>query len=96
MCVRNCQPIFEALGFNADLRQLLMAETEVYGLISGSSWLRQSLVAQFEEMGYRRNPYDKCIMTLPRQASDGALRLGKSQGKDGDLFATHISMRVSF
>ena len=44
-------PNFEALGTDADPRQLLMAETEVYGLISGPSWLRQSLVAQFEEMG---------------------------------------------
>eukprot|EP00973_Karenia_brevis_P007446 1006978-Karenia_brevis.AAC.1 len=42
-----------------------MAETEVYGLISGPSWLRQSLVADVEYMGYQRNPYDKRIMTLP-------------------------------
>ena len=46
-------PNYEALGIAADPRQLLMAETEVYGLISGPSWLRQSLVAHFEEMGYR-------------------------------------------
>ena len=51
-------PNFEALGFKVDPSQLLMAETEVYGFISGPSWLRQSLVAQFEEMGYRRNAYD--------------------------------------
>eukprot|EP00973_Karenia_brevis_P013689 1856686-Karenia_brevis.AAC.1 len=46
-----------------------MAETEVYGLISGPSWLRQSLVADLENMGYVRNPYDKCIMTLPSSNS---------------------------
>ena len=38
-------PDFEALGIKADPRQLLLAQTEVYGLISGPSWLRQSLVA---------------------------------------------------
>ena len=64
-------------------RQLLMAETEVYGLISGPSWLRQSLVVQFESMGYVRNPYDKCIMTLPRQTSGGVLHPGKPQDKSG-------------
>eukprot|EP00973_Karenia_brevis_P029666 4091832-Karenia_brevis.AAC.1 len=42
-------------GFNVDSRQLLMAETEVYGLISGPSWLRQSLVADLAYMGYQRN-----------------------------------------
>ena len=52
-------------GYNVHPEQLLMAETEVYGLISGPSWLRQSLVADFEMMGYQRNHYDKCIMTLP-------------------------------
>ena len=52
-------------GFDVDPRQLLLAETEVYGLISGPSWLRQSLVADLEALGYVRNPYEKCIMTLP-------------------------------
>ena len=52
-------------GYDLDPRQLLLCETEVYGLISGPSWLRQSLVADFESMGYRRNPYDKCVMSLP-------------------------------
>ena len=52
-------------GFNLDPRQLLLCETEVYGLISGPSWLRQTLVDEFESMGYVRNMYDKCIMTLP-------------------------------
>jgi len=51
-------------GFDLDPRQLLLCETEVYGLISGPSWLRQSLVCDFEQLGYVRNPYDKCIMTL--------------------------------
>ena len=58
-------------GYNVHPEQLLMAETEVYGLISGPSWLRQSLVADFEDLGYVKNPYDKCIMMLPpRNGSD--------------------------
>eukprot|EP00973_Karenia_brevis_P073323 10186756-Karenia_brevis.AAC.1 len=56
-------------GFNVDPRQLLMAGTGVYGLISGPSWLRQSLVADLEYMGYRRNQYDNCIMTLPSKTN---------------------------
>jgi hypothetical protein len=43
---------------------LLLCKTEVYGLISGPSWLRQSLVVCFEQLGYVRNPYDRCILTL--------------------------------
>ena len=54
-------------GFNADPRQLLLCKTEVYGLISGPSWLRQSLIVNFEALGYIRNPYDKCIPTLAAQ-----------------------------
>ena len=52
-------------GFSVDPRQLLLCETEVYGLISGPSWLRQTFVNLFEELGYVRNRYDKCIMSLP-------------------------------
>eukprot|EP00973_Karenia_brevis_P054360 7552378-Karenia_brevis.AAC.1 len=46
-----------------------MAETEVYGLISGPSWLRQLLAADLEYMGYQRNPYDKRIMSLPSKTN---------------------------
>ena len=70
------------LGYDVDPRQLLTAETKVYGLISGPSLLRQSLVAQFESMWYVRNTYDEFIMTLPRQTSNGALRSRKPQSKD--------------
>ena len=64
-----------AAGFNLDPRQLLLCETEVYGLISGPSWLRQSLVATFEALGYRRNPYDKCIVMLPPADSGDVVNL---------------------
>ena len=43
----------------------MICETEVYGLISGPSWLRQSLVEFLEKLGYVRNPYEKCAMVLP-------------------------------
>ena len=52
-------------GYNVDPRQLLMCETEVYGLISGPSWLRQTLVTYLTGLGYVRNPYEKCAMILP-------------------------------
>ena len=63
-------------GYDLDPRQLLVAETEVYGLISGPSWLRQSLDADFEPLGYVRNPYDKCIMTLVDKNAKGNLVSG--------------------
>ena len=52
-------------GYNLHPDQLLLARTEVYGLISGPSWLRQSLVADLEDLGYVRNKYDRCILSLP-------------------------------
>jgi len=63
-------------GFDVDPRQLLMAETEVYGLISGPSWLRQTLVSDFESWGYQRNPYDKCIMTLKSSRAGEVVNAG--------------------
>ena len=69
-------PGMKEAGFDVDPRQLLVAETEVYGLISGPSWLRQSLVADFEALGYERNPYDKCIMTLADPKAENHLNAG--------------------
>ena len=63
-------------GFDLDPRQLLLCETEVYGLISGPSWLRQSLVHDFEQMGYVRSKYDKCIMALPSTDPDSHINDG--------------------
>ena len=42
-------------------RQLLRVETEIYGLVSGPSWLRASLTVDLLAAGYRKNPYDKCF-----------------------------------
>ena len=53
-----------------------MAETEVYGLISGPSWLRQTLVSDFESWGYQRNPYDKCTMTLKSSRAGDVVNAG--------------------
>ena len=76
MPTNRSQPIYTSLppgmiesGHRVDPRQLLQCETEVYGLISGPSWLRQSLVTYLEELGYRKGRYDKCIMTLPPHTS---------------------------
>ena len=50
-------------------RQLLRVETEIYGLVSGPSWLRASLTVDLLAAGYVKNPYDKCLFTL--FSSDG-------------------------
>ena len=65
-------------GFDIDPRQILICETEVYGLISGPSWLRQSVVGFLEKLGYVRNPYEKCAMVLPPEPK--ALIDDKSSG----------------
>ena len=52
-------------GFDLDPRQLLLCNTEVYGLISGPSWLRQSLMSFFLSNGYVHNHYEKCALALP-------------------------------
>ena len=44
--------------------QLLRVETEIYGLVSGPSWLRASMTVDLLAAGYIKNPYDKCLFTL--------------------------------
>ena len=44
---------------------LLKVETELYGLVSGPSWLRASLSMDLQEAGYVKNHYDRCMYTLP-------------------------------
>ena len=45
--------------------QLILLETEVYGLVSGPAWWRKSLLMILtKELQYRINPYDRCILTL--------------------------------
>ena len=52
-------------------------ETEIYGLVSGPSWLRASLTVDLLDAGYVKNPYDKCLFTLfsSDETSEGQLLL---------------------
>ena len=58
-------------------RQLLRVETEIYGLVSGPSWLKASLTVDLLTAGYVKNPYDKCLFTLfsSDETSEGQLLL---------------------
>ena len=57
--------------------QLLRVETEIYGLVSGPSWLRASLTVDLLAAGYVKNPYDQCLFTLfsSDETSEGQLLL---------------------
>ena len=59
------------------LGQLLRVETEIYGLVSGPSWLRASLTVDLLAAGYFKKPYDKCLFTLfsSDETSEGQLLL---------------------
>jgi len=89
-------------GIELDPRQLLLCETEVYGLISGPSWLRQSLVKDLEDMGYQRNPYDKCVFTLPPSGSaaevvnDGAVLIEVDDILEGGNAVHREKMKVFY
>ena len=53
-------------GCTAD--QLILLHTEVYGLVSGPSWWRRSLLeVLISDLGYQLNPFDKCVLTLPQE-----------------------------
>eukprot|EP00435_Cladocopium_sp_Y103_P022410 s406_g5.t1 len=48
-----------------DPRQLLLLLTEIYGLVSGPSWWRRTLLkVATERLRYVMNCYDRCILTL--------------------------------
>ena len=57
--------------------QLLRVETEIYGLVSGPSWLRASLTVDLLAAGHVKNPHDKCLFTLfsSDETSEGQLLL---------------------
>jgi hypothetical protein len=49
-----------------DERQLLLLKTETYGLVSGPSWWRRTLLkVATEQLDYVVNCYDRCVLTLP-------------------------------
>ena len=57
--------------------QLLRFETDIYGLVSGPSWLRVSLTVGFVGCRLLKNPFDKCSFTLfsSDETSEGQLLL---------------------
>ena len=57
--------------------QLLRVETEIYGLVSGPSWLRASLTVDLLAADLKKKPYDKCLFTLfsSDETSEGQLLL---------------------
>ncbi|CAL1150714.1 unnamed protein product, partial [Cladocopium goreaui] len=64
-----------------DPRQLLLLLTEIYGLVTGPSWWRRTLLkTATEKLKYEVNCYDRCILTLPaeesKRGSPGALSDG--------------------
>ena len=51
--------------------QLILLETEVYGLVSGPAWWRKSFLHILaKQLGYRINPYDRCVLTLDAEGHD--------------------------
>ena len=53
-----------------DERQQLLLKTEIYGLVSGPSWWRRTLLkVATEQLGYVVNCYDRCVLTLPSKSS---------------------------
>ena len=63
-----------------DPRQLILLLTEVYGLVSGPSWWRKTLLEYLvRDLGYRVNCYDKCLLTLDALA-DGTENPRETQG----------------
>ena len=65
--------------------QLLRVETEIYGLVSGPSWLRASLTVDLLAAGRVKNPYDKCLFTLfsSDETSEGQLLLDVDDFMEG-------------
>ena len=53
--------------------QLVLLDTEVYGLVSGPAWWRKTFLRVLtRELGYRISPFDRCVLTLdsPSHAAD--------------------------
>ncbi|CAE7473706.1 GIP, partial [Symbiodinium necroappetens] len=54
----ECMP-----GLHPD--QLILLLTEVYGLVSGPSWWRSSLLQRLYKHNYHLCPYESCVLVLP-------------------------------
>ena len=64
-----------------DPEQLILLLTEVYGLVSGPSWWRRTLLEyMIKELKYRVNVYDKCVLTLDGSKEAGDENPSQTQG----------------
>ena len=80
------QPKDEPLP-GCDPRQLILLLTEIYGLVSGPSWWRRTLLKlATEELHYKVNEYDKCVLTLPAPS--------KGTGHGKELTAGYMVIEV--
>lgn len=50
--------------------QLILAETECYGLVGGPSWWRTTLVDAALALGMKQNHLEPCVLTLPPPPGD--------------------------
>ena len=56
-------------GYRED--QLIMLNTEVYGLVSGPAWWRRSfLEILVKQLGYRINCFDRCVLALDSESRE--------------------------
>ncbi|OLQ12867.1 hypothetical protein AK812_SmicGene3197 [Symbiodinium microadriaticum] len=64
-----------------DAKQLILLLTEVYGLVSGPSWWRRSLLnVLIRELGYKLCPFDRCVLVLHADPSEKLEDQDKTQG----------------
>ena len=64
-----------------DATQLILLLTEVYGLVSGPSWWRRSLLnVLIKELGYKLCPFDRCVLVLHADPSEKLEDQDKTQG----------------
>ena len=75
--------------------QLILLHTEVYGLVSGPSWWRRSLLDVLLKLGYQLNPYDRCVLTLPENPKDCPKELQKMAQKQEGKSSTSSTASTS-
>ena len=64
-----------------DAKQLILLLTEVYGLVSGPSWWRRSLLnVLIKELGYKLCPFDRCVLVLDADPNEKLEDQEKTQG----------------
>ena len=75
--------------------QLILLHTEVYGLVSGPSWWRRSLLDVLLKLGYQLNPYDRCVLTLPENPKECPKELQKMAQKQEGASSTSPTTSTS-